>query len=419
MKFKSLKGIQDILPPDIFIWQRMENTCRDVFRKYGYQEIRLPIIESTDVFTRSIGESTDIIEKEMYTFLDKGKRSISLRPEGTAPFVRAFVEHHLYNEPSPQKYYYIGPMYRYERPQAFRYRQFYQIGIEALGTEDPKLDAEIISMLATVLKEIGLRKHDFEITSIGCKQCRPEYQTALKNALKNKLGLLCEDCRRRYEINPLRILDCKVSSCIEVRKESPAIIDFLCTACKQHFKELKHHLKLLNIPYIINPNIVRGLDYYTRTAFEVTNKSLGSQNAVAAGGRYDRLVNDFGGPPTPGIGFAIGIERIIPLIKEADPADREVPDLFFCSLGKEASEKSLLLTEQLRVNGLCVEMSYDNPSLRSQMRKADRIGAKKVIVLGENELKKGKIIIKDMQTKKESEIALEIKEILKAIRVPR
>lgn len=419
MKFKSLKGIKDILPPDIFIWQRMEKTCRDVFRKYGYQEIRLPIIESTDVFTRSIGETTDIIEKEMYTFLDKGKRSISLRPEGTAPFVRAFVEHHLYNEPSPQKYYYIGPMYRYERPQAFRYRQFYQIGIEALGTEDPKLDAEIISMLATVLKEIGLRKHNFEITSIGCKQCRPEYQTALKNALKNKLGLFCEDCRRRYKLNPLRILDCKVSSCIEARKESPAIIDFLCTACKQHFKELKHYLKLLNIPYIINPNIVRGLDYYTRTAFEVTSKSLGSQNAVAAGGRYDRLVNEFGGPPTPGIGFAIGIERIIPLIKEANPADREVPDLFFCPLGKEASEKSLILTEQLRVNGLCVEMSYDNLSLRSQMRKADRIGAKKVIVLGENELKKGKIIIKDMQTKKESEIALEMKEILKAIRTPR
>src|SRR3989338_1460571 len=217
MRFKSLKGIQDILPPETHIWQRIEHISRDIFKKYGYKEIRLPIIEATDVFIRSIGNTTDIVEKEMYTFLDKGGRSVSLRPEGTAPFVRAFVEHHLYNEPSPQKYYYAGPMFRYERPQAFRYRQFYQIGVEALGSEDPKLDAEIISMLAAILKSIGLGNFDFEITSIGCSKCRPEYQKVLKNTFKNKLNLFCEDCQRRYEINPLRILDCKVDSCIKAR----------------------------------------------------------------------------------------------------------------------------------------------------------------------------------------------------------
>jgi len=414
MRFKSLKGIQDILPPEIRIWQQIENISREVFKKYGYQEIRLPVIESTEVFTRSIGETTDIVEKEMYTFLDKGNRSVTLRPEGTAPFVRAYIEHHLYNETSPQKYYYMGPMFRYERPQAFRYRQFYQIGVEALGTEDPKLDVEVITMLETILKKIGLNEFNIEITSIGCQECRPGYRKTLKENLQNRLNLFCEDCQRRFEFNPLRILDCKVPSCIEARKGSPSIMNFLCDKCREHLEELKRYLKLLNISYVINPNLVRGLDYYTRTAFEVTCESLGSQKAIAAGGRYDKLVNEFGGPPTPGIGFAIGIERIIPLIKESI-AEKESPALFFCSLGKEASEKTLLLTEELRGKGQWVEMNYDEPSLRSQMRKANRIGAKNVIVIGEDELKKGKAVIKDMQSKKETEVALQAEEILKVL----
>ena len=416
MRFKSLKGIQDILPPEIYIWQQLEHISRKVFEKYGYREIRLPIIESSDVFTRSIGETTDIVEKEMYTFPDKSNRSITLRPEGTAPFVRAYVQHHLYNEPSPQKYYYMGPMFRYERPQAYRYRQFYQIGIEALGTEDPKLDIEVISMLSTILKKIGLKKLNTEITSIGCKDCRPDYKTALKKNLKNKLNVFCEDCQRRYEVNPLRLLDCKVPTCSEARKGAPAVIDYLCVKCKHHFEALRHNLELLNISYVVNPNLVRGLDYYTRTAFEVTSEALGSQKAVAAGGRYDRLVKDFGGPPTPGIGFAIGIERIIPLIKKS--IVREVyPDLFFCSLGREASDRGFILTEQLRNRGLWVEMSYDELSLKSQMRKADRIGAKNVIVLGDDELKRGKAFLKNMHSKKETEVALETGEILKALRM--
>lgn len=414
MRFKSIKGVQDIFPPEIYIWQKIEQVSREVFKKYGYQEIRLPIIEFTEIFTRSIGETTDIVEKEMYTFLDKANRSITLRPEGTAPFVRAFVEHHLYNEPPPQKFYYIGPMFRYERPQAFRYRQFHQIGVEALGTESPKLDAEVISMLTTILDRAGLKGLNTELTSIGCDRCRPDYKTALKKYLKGKLNLFCEDCQRRYEFNPLRILDCKVPSCIDTRKGTPAVTDFLCTECKKHLDELKHNLGLLNVPYIINPGLVRGLDYYTRTAFEVTSESLGSQNAVAAGGRYDKLVDEFGGPPTPGIGFAIGIERITPLIKESLILD-ESPDLFICNLGDRASEKGFVLTKQLRDKGVWVETNYDESSLRSQMRKADRIKARNVVVIGEEELKKGKVVIKDMRKKTETEVALEAEEILKIL----
>jgi histidyl-tRNA synthetase len=367
MKYKTLKGLQDILPPEISIWQKIETKARDIFKNYGYQEIRLPIMEATDIFVRSIGETSDIVEKEMYTFQDKGGRSVTLRPEGTAPFVRAYVEHHLYNNPSPQKFYYMGPMFRYERPQAFRYRQFYQIGAEALGTDDHKLDAEIISMLSVILKSIGLRGLNFEITSIGCRICRPDYKAALKGYLKDKISKFCSDCQRRYELNPLRILDCKVPSCIDSRKGSPPVIDILCSECMDHFSSLKNQLDILEIPYTINPNLVRGLDYYTKTAFEVSSESLGSQKAVAAGGRYDSMVEEFGGPVTPGIGFAMGMERIIPLIKDLDKED-EGPDLFICPLGDEASEKALLLAEQLRAEGLWVETNYDNASLRSQMR---------------------------------------------------
>ena len=414
MKYKTLKGLQDILPPDISVWQQIETGSRDIFKNYGYREIRLPIMESTDVFVRSIGETSDIVEKEMYTFQDKGGRSVTLRPEGTASFVRAYVEHHLYNNPAPQKYYYMGPMFRYERPQAFRYRQFYQIGAEAMGIDDPKLDAEIISMLSSILSSIGLEGLNLEITSIGCKNCRPDYRSALKKFLNDKIDKFCSDCRRRYDVNPLRILDCKAPSCIESRQGSPPVTDFLCDDCKQHFDTLKQHLNILGIPHTINPNLVRGLDYYTKTAFEVSSESLGSQKAVAAGGRYDGMVDEFGGPPAPGIGFAIGMERIIPLIKHSmsEPAG---PDLLFCTLGDEAAVKALLLTEQLRAEGLWVEMNLESASLRSQMRKANRIGAKNVVVLGENELKTGEITIKDMSTGKDIKTLPELGEILKIL----
>ncbi|GBD97301.1 histidine--tRNA ligase [bacterium BMS3Abin06] len=415
MKYKTLKGLQDILPPDISVWQHIEAGARDIFKNYGFQEIRLPVMESTDVFIRSIGETSDIVEKEMYTFQDKGGRSVTLRPEGTAPFVRAYVEHHLYNNPAPQKYYYMGPMFRYERPQAFRYRQFYQIGAEAMGIDDPKLDAEIISMLALILGSIGLVGLNFEITSIGCKNCRPGYRSALKKFLNDKIDKFCKDCQRRFDINPLRILDCKVPSCIESRQGSPPVLDFLCTECEGHFKSLKKYLDILSVSYTINPNLVRGLDYYTKTAFEVSSESLGSQKAVAAGGRYDSMVDEFGGPSTPGIGFAIGMERIIPLIKDSlsEPAG---PDLLFCPLGDEAAVKAFLLTGQLRAEGLWVEMNLESTSLRSQMRKANRIGAKNVIVLGEDELKTGEISIKDMVSGEQNKSLLEVNQLIKIIR---
>ena len=415
MKYKTLKGLQDILPPEVSIWQHIEAKARDIFRAYGYQEIRLPILESTDIFVRSIGETSDIVEKEMYTFQDKGGRSVTLRPEGTASFVRAYVEHHLYNNPAPQKYYYMGPMFRYERPQAYRYRQFYQIGAEAMGVEDPKLDAEIISMLTKILSGIGLAGLNFEITSIGCKKCRPAYRDALKNFLREKLGSFCSDCQRRFDVNPLRILDCKVPDCVSTRQGSPPVIDYLCAECKEHFESLKHHVILLKVPHTINPNLVRGLDYYNKTAFEVTSESLGAQKAVAAGGRYDGLVDEFGGPPTPGIGFAIGMERIIPLIKDR-VNKTEGPDLFICTLGEKTTEEAFLLAEQLRSQGIMVEMNYEPHSLKSQMRKADRVGAKNVISIGEDEIKKGLIVIKDMGSKEETEIGFYAAELIKIIR---
>jgi len=415
MKYKTLKGLQDILPPDISVWHHIEATAKTIFRSYGYQEIRLPIMESTDIFVRSIGESSDIVEKEMYTFEDRGGRSVTLRPEGTASFVRAYVEHHLHNNPAPQKYYYMGPMFRYERPQAFRYRQFYQIGVEAMGVDDPKLDAEIISMLSRILSGIGLEGLNFEVTSIGCAKCRPGYKDALKQFLSDKLDSFCSDCRRRYDLNPLRILDCKVPGCIDSRKGSPPVIDHLCKECDIHFERLQKTLKMLKVPHTINPNLVRGLDYYTKTAFEVSSENLGSQSAVAAGGRYDSMVDEFDGPPTPGIGFAMGMERIIPLVKESVqlPAG---PDLFLCPLGNEATEKALVLAEELRDNGLWAEVNYDGTSLRSQMRKANRIAAKHVIVIGDDELKSGSASMKDMTGGQESKTDLNASSLLNLIR---
>jgi histidyl-tRNA synthetase len=415
MRFKSLKGIHDILPPDIHIWQHIEGTARDVFRSYGYREIRLPVIESTDLFIRSIGETSDIVEKEMYTFLDKGGRSVTLRPEGTASFVRAYIEHHLYNEPPPQRYYYMGPMFRYERPQAGRYRQFYQIGAEAMGVDDPRMDAELISLLSEILRTVGLEGLRFEITSIGCKVCRPAFREALKGFLSDKIGGFCADCQRRYDKNPLRILDCKVPQCIEMRKGSPHTIEFLCNGCREHFERLRSYLDLLHIPYTVNPELVRGLDYYTRTAFEVTTDLLGSQNAVAAGGRYDALVEEFGGPSTPGLGFAIGMERIVSLLKDGFKV-AEVPELVICFVGDEAAERAFLLAQELRLKGLWVETGYGDASLKSQMRRANRLGARYTIVIGEDELRSGSVDLKDMGSGEKTTVSLDAEAIAGELR---
>ena len=406
-RYASLKGIQDILPPAISQWQKVEQTAKDVFSVYGFQELRAPIIESTDIFIRSIGETTDIVEKEMYTFPDKAGRSITLRPEGTAPVVRCYVQNRLYDLPSPQKFFYSGPMFRYERPQKGRFRQFYQIGVEALGTSDPKLDAEILFMLRLFLERIGLEGLSFEVNSIGCEKCRPDYKKALLNFLSGKIDEFCPDCKRRYTFNPLRILDCKVKECIKLRVGAPKVTDFLCNDCREHFDALLSLLRLHNFPHIINPDMVRGLDYYTRTTFEVTSTKLGAQNTVAAGGRYDRLVEEFGGPPTPAIGFAMGMERIVELLKASDRLKIPAPRVFIATIGAPAEKEGLILAEKLRGKGFWVEISYAGSSLRSQLRKADRLSSAYVFMLGDDEISSGKIKWKRLSDGSQGEIPLD------------
>ena len=404
MKYNALKGVEDILPPDSAVWNRIESAARAVFYRYGFQEIRIPIIEPTEIFTRSIGEATDIVEKEMYTFPDKAGRSITLRPEGTAPAVRCYVEHSLSGLPSPQKFFYAGPMFRYERPQKGRFRQFYQIGVEAFGVAQPSLDAEMLVMLKHVLEAIGLRELAFELNSIGDEACRPAYRDALLRFFGDRLPELCPDCQRRYSTNPLRIFDCKVERCMELRRGAPEVTSFLCAPCREHFDELLSRLEAFGIPYALNPNLVRGLDYYKRTVFEVTSEHLGAQKAVAAGGRYDRLVKEFGGPETPAIGFAMGMERIAALVKELSGEPVPSPKVFVATLGRDAEREGFKLAEELRADGCWIEANYGGVSLKSQMRKADRIGAEIVLILGEDELSAGKIGWKNLRDGSQGEI---------------
>ncbi|MBI5639437.1 MAG: histidine--tRNA ligase [Nitrospirae bacterium] len=398
--------MHDIMPPDIYLWQRTEGIAREIFSSYGFQEIRPPVVESTGIFTRSIGENTDIVEKEMYTFSDKAGRSISLRPEGTASVVRCYVENNLHTLPAPQKFSYAGPMFRYERPQSGRFRQFYQIGVEAFGSPHPETDAELLSMLRHFLGRLGLRSLHFQVNSIGCPACRPAYREALLGFFSDRIETLCPDCRRRYGQNPLRILDCKVERCVEMRKGAPAVTDYLCQDCRSHFERLCSLLELLGISHTVNPEMVRGLDYYTRTTFEVTSENLGAQNTVAAGGRYDRLVKEFGGPDTPAIGFAIGMERLIDLIKLSAEHRPPAPEVFIATIGEQAVTEGMLLAEKLRISGLWVETGDPVSSLKSQMRRADRLAAGYVLVLGEDEIRSGKIQWKRFADSTQGEIGL-------------
>lgn len=395
-RYRALKGMQDVLPPDVHLWQIVEDAAKQVFGLYGFQEIRPPVLESTDLFLRSIGETTDIVEKEMYTFEDKGGRSVSLRPEGTAPVVRSYVEKSLYTLPSPQKFFYSGPMFRYERPQSGRFRQFYQIGAEAFGSPHPEMDAEVLAMLGRFLGAVGLKELAVQVNSIGCDVCRPGFKEALLKFFGDHLDNLCPDCKRRYEMNPLRILDCKVDRCRELRKGSPPITASLCDGCGSHFERLRSLLSAMGIRYEVNPDMVRGLDYYTRTTFEVTSSDLGAQSAVAAGGRYDRLVREFGGPDTPAVGFAIGMERLVELVKRIRTDGAAVPDVFMATMGDDAGREGMLLSERLRENGLWVERGGES-SLKSQLRRADRVAARYVFILGEDELREGMLQWKDLK----------------------
>jgi len=408
MNYKSVRGMEDILPGDTRIWRWLEDAARKTFEFYGYEEIRTPILEETPIFSRSIGETSDIVKKEMYTFKDKKGRPLSLRPEGTAPIVRAYIEHGLHKISPELKLYYIGPMFRSERPQKGRSRQFHQIGVEVFGAR-PSFDAELIAELEGMLKTFGLTDFTVKINTLGCEKDKSEFSEKLKKYLELKKNRLCEDCKDRIKRNVLRVLDCKKESCMGVVREAPDILDSLCPQCKDDFDKLKNNLEALKIGFKESRNLVRGLDYYTGTVFEVTHPLLGSQDAIGAGGRYDKLVKDFGGPDIPAIGYALGIERLlIALRKETPPYQGAV--IYIATLGDKAKIKCVQITEKIKKELLGRVIVLTDPrgaSLKSQMRSADKNNAKLVLILGENELEKGKIVIRDMATKEQAEIGID------------
>lgn len=405
-KYTSITGFKDILPDAVHHWQRVEGICREIFKSYGYKEIRTPILEKTELFIRSIGETTDIVEKEMYTFMDRNGDSLTLRPEGTAPVVRAYIEHNIGIKEQIFKVYYMGPMFRHERPQKGRFRQFHQIGAEIFNVPSPSAEMELLLILNTILERLKVKGVTLQINSVGCPVCRPEFSKKLKSFLKSRVESLCENCKRRAETNPLRTLDCKNESCIRVLEDAPTISDFLCESCKSHFQILRSQIDSLGIKYAYNPKLMRGLDYYTKTAFEVITQEKGAQNAIAAGGRYDTLVEQSGGDPTPAVGFAIGIERLLSFA-DLNEFPEDIPALFIATVGVDSFTKSIQLARLLRTNGIYVETGYGDRSLKSQMRYADKIKARYVLILGEDEIKREKAILKNMASGKQEEISIE------------
>ena len=411
MSITGIKGMNDILPGDIETWQHLEEQARKVFGAFGYREIRVPVAEKTELFSRSIGETTDIVEKEMYTFTDKGGTSMTLRPEGTAPVMRAFIQHKLHALDPVSKLYYIGPMFRHERPQKGRYRQFHQIGAEVIGIDDPKIDAQVLAMLSHYFMTTKIPDVSLQINSLGCPGCRPTYREALIDFIDQRLTCLCADCQRRYTSNPLRVLDCKVPGCKEVTIDAPAMLDNLCIGCEAHFTQVKNHLDALEVDYTVNPRMVRGLDYYTRTTFEMVTGSLGAQNAVAAGGRYDGLIRDLGGPELPGIGFAIGLERLALMLGEQSVQPPR-PELFIATLGEAATNAGFSMLTRLQRRGIPVEMEYTGKSLKAQLRRADKIKARRVLIIGEDELQRGVSQLRYMDESRQEEVELDSLESL-------
>ena len=406
MKYTLSRGTKDILPDEVGVWQFIEGTAIKLFEEYNYKEIRTPVFEGTNLFTRSIGSTTDIVSKEMYTFLDKGGRSLTLRPEGTASVVRACLENNLIGPDKLVKLYYLGPMFRYERPQAGRYRQFYQIGVEVFGSADPFVDAEVIALGVSLFASIGLKDLEVDINSIGCAECRPIFREKLKDYFEANRKNLCKDCQERLDYNPLRILDCKEGRCQQYIKGAPAPLDHVCGECKKNFESIIKLLESSDIKYRINNRLVRGLDYYTRTTFEIVSKQLGAQNAVCGGGRYDTLVEELGGKPTPATGFAIGVDRVIEVMRAQNvliPESKAV-DLFIVSLGEEAKKKGYDILSKVRAKGLTADMDYLGRSLKAQMKAADKIGAKLVYIIGDEEIKKGLGILRVMETGEQEEV---------------
>jgi histidyl-tRNA synthetase len=407
LEFTSIKGFKDILPAEGLTWQKLQKGAREILRTFGFQEIMPPFMEVTELFSRSIGEETDIVSKEMYTFTDSKGKSTSLRPEATASLVRAYIQHRLYEKNPIQKLFTIGAMFRHERPQKGRFRQFHQIDAEIFGDPGPRSDTEIIVLGMRIIEAAGLSGLSLQINSLGCPRCRPGFRNELRAYLRDKKAGLCADCRRRAETNPLRVFDCKVEDCRVLVSAAPSIADFIDEECRTHFQALQEDLRALGFSFTVNPLLVRGLDYYNRTTFEIQTDRLGAQNAVLGGGRYDGLSRQLGGPDHPAIGFALGMERLVALLEQKALPETPVPDLFMIGLGEEAHRKILQWVFELRRHGLWVEMDYSAKGLKAQMKRADRIGACRVLIVGENEMAAGKAVLRNMRDKAQQEISLD------------
>ena len=406
---KAIKGTKDVLPKDVHKNQYIEATALDIASKFGYKEIRTPVFEHTELFQRGVGDTTDVVQKEMYTFDDKGGRSITLRPEGTSGAVRSYLENGLCNEALPQKVCYLTSCYRYEKPQAGRLREFHQFGVECFGSASPLADAEIIALAKSIFDTLGVKDLSLEINSIGCPTCRAEYHKALKEYFSSRKDELCDTCKSRLDRNPMRILDCKSPICHEIAEGAPVVIDYLCDECKEHFENVQKYLKAQNIEYTINPQIERGLDYYTKTVFEFVSNSIGAQGTVCGGGRYDGLVEELGGQHTPSLGFGMGIERLM-LLMEAQGCEfpeAEKPDLFIVALGEKATLKAVEIAKDMREEGFSALLDLNQRSVRAQMKYADKLGAKFNVVIGDNEVEAKTAKLKNMQTGEETEINLD------------
>ncbi|MBQ3199862.1 MAG: histidine--tRNA ligase [Firmicutes bacterium] len=409
MLTKRPRGTNDFLPEDTVKWQYVENMLRELCRQFGYEELRTPIFEETELFLRGVGDTTDIVQKEMYTFEDAGGRSVTLRPENTASAVRAYVENKMFAGAQPTKLFYIGPMFRYERPQAGRFRQFHQFGIECFGASSPAADAEIIVLAWEFYRRLGLRNLELNVNSVGCPECRPVYRKALQDFLRPNLDKLCGTCQERFEKNPLRILDCKNPECQHHLVGAPTTIDALCDDCREHFNAVLRHLDAVGIPYKINEKLVRGLDYYTNTAFEILLSDIGAQSAVCGGGRYNRLVEEIGGKPTPGVGFALGMERVFNALQAQGielPIKPKI-DVFVAALGAEASDVAFRLVTEMRRLGLAAEHDMMGRSLKAQFKYADKFNAAYTLVVGGDELSRGTVQLRDMKGSEQQEIPLD------------
>lgn len=403
------RGTKDILPDTVGEWTYVEQKIRDLCSRYGYREIRTPMFEHTELFHRGIGEGTDVVDKEMYTFKDRGDRSITLRPENTASAVRAYLQNKLYGDSSLTKLFYIGSMFRYDRPQAGRMREFHQFGIEALGEENPAVDAEVILLAVDFLRSLGLKDLELSLNSVGCPSCRPVYRKALQDYFRDKLDDLCEDCKDRFDRSPLRILDCKVDADKPFMKDAPRITDCLCDTCQDHFHMVQEYLSHAGISFQLDPRLVRGLDYYTKTAFEIKYAPLGAQSAVAGGGRYDGLIEEIGGKPTPAVGFATGLERVLLALEKQGllPEQERKTDGFVIALGDAAQFPAFGLLEKLRQAGLKAGMDYAGRSMKAQMKQANKAGARYALIIGEEEVKESCVQLKNMATSEQQKVSFD------------